>query len=526
MKVETEQVLRIAEPTNRPTSAARGWKVALPVLAAMIAAVLAVYWQTAQSMVATWGSSETFAHGYLIVPIALVLMWLRRREVAQLAPAPDYLGFVLLAGAGFAWVVAAAGQVQVLQQYAMTAMLPAGVVAVAGRRVAAALAFPLAFLLFAVPFGAVFIPPLMDWTAQATVVALRLTGIPVYREGNFFSVPSGHWSVVEACSGVRYLIASVTVGTLYAYLTYRRLWKRALFVVLCVAVPILANWVRAYIIVMVGHLSSMKLAVGADHLVYGWVFFGAVMLPLFWLGSYWRDPACEPGGPAVDSPPAVRSSAIRIAAAALGVVSIAAAWPLWMHYLGEAAADSGAVILQSPAGASGWTADSTPLSSWRPHYAGAAASVSGTYRKHDRSVSLYLAYYRNQRQGAELINSQNVIVQESHPAWANIGETRRTEDFGRGPVALRQTRLRSTGQRLLVWHWFRVSGRDLSNPYLAKALLARDTLLGRGDESSVIIVAAPDAESAEAAQETLRQFAREMLPSINSALAEPKGKLE
>jgi exosortase len=89
-------------------------------------------------------------------------------------------------------------------------------------------------LLFAVPFGEAFRPRLMDWTADSTVGALRLTGIPVYREGRYFAIPTGHWSVVEACSGLRYLIASITVGALYAYLTYQRWWKR----VACVAFSI------------------------------------------------------------------------------------------------------------------------------------------------------------------------------------------------------------------------------------------------------------------------------------------------
>ncbi len=141
------------------------------------------------------------------------------------------------------------------------------------------------------PIGEALIPPLMDWTADFTVAALKLSGIPVYREGTFFTIPSGNWSVVEGCSGLRYLIASITVGALYAYLSYRKLWKRVLFVALSVIVPIIANGLRAYMIVMIAHLSDMKLALGVDHLIYGWVFFGVVMLLLFWVGSYWRDDA-------------------------------------------------------------------------------------------------------------------------------------------------------------------------------------------------------------------------------------------
>ena len=57
-----------------------------------------------------------------------------------------------------------------------------------------------------------------------------------------------------------------------------------LFVALSVIVPIVANGLRAYMIVMIAHLSDMKLALGVDHLIYGWVFFGLVMLLLFWVG--------------------------------------------------------------------------------------------------------------------------------------------------------------------------------------------------------------------------------------------------
>lgn len=423
----------------------------------------------------------------------------------------------MLAGAGAAWLAAAAAHVQVLEQFALAAMIPAAVVAIAGRRVAFALAFPLGFLVFAVPFGEAFVPRLMDWTADFTVAALRLTGIPVYREGTFFAIPSGQWSVVEACSGLRYLIASVTVGTLYAYLNYRRFSKRALFVALSVVVPILANLVRAYMIVMLGHLSGMKLGAGVDHVIYGWIFFGLVIFVLFWVGSFFRDPWPSTRQNLNVSPRDARTSPTGMAGAALGAAALAGAWPAYAAYL-ERSGDVRAAVFSSPAPASGWAIDATAFTDWRPHYGGTAASIFQTYRKGERSVALYVAYYRNQRQGAELVSSQNVLVESTNPVWANVGAASRTEDFESGAIELRQTRLRSARQRLLVWDWFRISGRDMSNPYFAKALLARDKLLGRSDDSAAIILAAPYEIRPDAAQETLREFARDMLPSIESTL--------
>src|SRR5258706_16017176 len=149
-------------------------------------------------------------------------------------------------------------------------MIWARVLAIWGREVAGAIGFPLGFLVLGVPMGEGLIPPMMDWTADFTVRALQFSGIPVFREGLFFTIPSGNWSVVEGCSGVRYLIASLTVGVLFAYLSYRRTWKRLLFAAMSIVVPIIANGMRAYLIVMIAHLSNNQLAHGVDHFIYGW----------------------------------------------------------------------------------------------------------------------------------------------------------------------------------------------------------------------------------------------------------------
>ncbi len=499
-----------------------GWRQALPLLAVAILLILAIYWRTAESLVAIWWRSETFAHGFLIAPISLFLIWLRRRELARIPPSSDPIGLVLLAGAGLAWLVAAAGQVQIVQQYALVAMIPAAVIAIAGRDVALALAFPLGFLFLGVPIGEALIPPLMDWTADFTVAALRLTGIPVFREGTFFTIPSGNWSVVEGCSGLRYLIASITVGVLYAYLNYTRLWKRLLFVLLAVIVPIIANGMRAYMIVMIAHLSDMKLALGVDHLIYGWVFFGLVMLLLFWVGSFWRDPApaAAPavGGEGQTPQRARRRMDLGMAGSTVAALVVAAVWSLYAAHLDQASAGSSEPVLAVPMPAAGWSLDPTPLTDWRPRYEGASASVFQTYRKGDRAVVVYLGYYRHQQRGAELVTSTNIMVVQKHPVWDNVGESRRHENLGEGPVDIRETKLRSAGQRLLVWDWYRISGRDLTNAYLAKLLLARDRLLGRGDDAAAVILAAPYDEHPESAAATLQQFVQDMLPAVDTAL--------
>ncbi len=267
----------------------RTWALPAGMTLAVLFLMTAMFWPTFYSMAEVWERSETFAHGYLIFPISAWLIWRMRDELALIQPRPDWRGLILLTAAGAGWLLADAGSVNVVAQFAFIAMLIAAVWTLLGWTFVWAAFFPLMFLFFAVPVGEFLIQPLMGVTADFTVSMLQATGIPVYREGMFFSIPSGDWSVVEGCSGLRYLIASITLGVLYAYLTYRSWQRRLLFSIAAIIVPVFANSGRAYMIVMIAHLSDMKLALGVDHYIYGWVFFGIVMLLLFWIGSFWRE---------------------------------------------------------------------------------------------------------------------------------------------------------------------------------------------------------------------------------------------
>jgi exosortase/archaeosortase family protein len=122
---------------------------------------------------------------------------------------------------------------------------------------------------------------------------IKILGIPVYRDGMYIQIPNGNFVVAEACSGIRFLISTITIGVLYSYLNFTKLYKQILFVLICCAVAIIGNGLRAFLIILIGHLSDMKAAVGFDHLVYGWVFFAFIMGLIFVIGHYMSDPITE-----------------------------------------------------------------------------------------------------------------------------------------------------------------------------------------------------------------------------------------
>ena len=497
------------------------WTIAALLAIFAVATLLLLFHQSAWSTVAIWSRSETFAHGFLIFPISAFLIWGRRKEIAQLAPQPDLRGLPLLLLLGFGWLLAYLARVLVVQQFILVAMIPTLVWTILGLRVTRTLAFALGFLLFAVPMGEFLIPPLMDFTADFTVTALQLTGIPVYREGTFFTIPSGQWSVVEGCSGLRYLIASITLGCLYAYLTYRSAKRRIIFTILSMIVPIIANGLRAYMIVMIAHLSGMKLALGIDHLIYGWVFFGLVMLLLFWIGSFWREdlPTVDSGAPTVSPETSIVPATSRqIVLATLAALAVAAVWPGYAAYLESHVTPALSIKLEAPRDSAGWHLDMAPISDWRPQYQGSDASLMQTYRKGNKAVSMYLGYYRHQREGSELITSTNVMVRQKHPVWSNVGESMRTAMIEGKPLQIVQTKLRSPRLRLLVWNWNRIDNTDTVNAHLAKLLEAKAKLLSARDDGTAIIISTPYEDNPESATETLQEFISDMLPAIDASL--------
>jgi exosortase A len=498
--------------TARPTlGAARLALIALAMLAPLV-----FYFDTARSIVGIWDRSETFAYGYVVPPISLWLVWRCRAQLAQQPIEPYWPALAALAACGFGWVLAELGEIATAAQYAFAAMLPLTALAVLGKRIARIIAFPLLFVLFAVPFGEVFIDPLIGITADFTVAALRATGIPVLREGNTFSIPSGNWSVVEACSGLRYLISSVTLGTLYAWLTYRSGWRRAAFVLCSVVVPIIANGMRAYMIVMIGHLSGMKLAVGVDHIIYGWVFFGIVMFLLFWVGTFWREDHREPAAAAPDmAAPAARPvPAVRLGAAALAVALSVGVWPLWLQHLERKAPGAPHADLSSFAAA--WQ-DRTPFTRWTPEFLPADAQLRRFLQRDGRSVGLDVRYYRNQDSGSKLVSSSNKLNPD-RGSWHIADVAVRTEPMAARGLTVRESVLSDGASQMLVWQWYWIGGRATASDYTAKLLQVQERLFDGRDDGAAVMVFAPCDAGPEAARAALRAFLAANLGPLEATL--------
>lgn len=486
MKHEAEAVLASSDPVLHGRTGQFGYIAAL--LAATFVWVVAWYWETAADIAGIWWRSDTFAHGLVVLPLFGWLVWRKREALGGLSPVPAAVALPLLAVSGFGWLAGEVVSVAALSHASLAFMLVAGCVAVCGLRISRVLAFPFLFLFFGVPIGEFLLPILMRHTADFTVFALRATGVPVYQEGLHFVIPNGRWSVVEACSGLRYLVASLMVGALYAYLNYSSLKRRLLFMLVALLVPIVANWIRAYITVRVGYHFGAEFVEGFIHIVYGWVFFGIVVMLMFWIGNIWREDAPAAAPARALAVPASRAGGGAVVAAAAVLVAV---FPLIAGALLHQDA-VGAIALQAPPAQAGWTVEEGADFPYRPAFKGHRGEAFQVYRRADGAqVGLYLAFYAGQRKGEELVMHGNHLEGGEVAGWVKG----RWDDEPQAVGTVRKSLLIRGDARMSLWGWYWINGRIVANGYVAKALLALDRFTGQRDDSAAVMVLVPAASA-------------------------------
>jgi len=273
-------------------------------------------------------------------------------------------------------------------------------------------------------------------------------------------------------------------------------------------------------IVMLGHLSSNKLAAGVDHLIYGWVFFGIVIMTMFWIGSHWREDeqlpspqerltAIFPGGVIG------KASLWTMATALIVIVSI---WPLAKWHI-QGGVPSQVKQLEPLGTIAGWSVVPDQFTSWTPRFENTSAEVQTTFGGNGRMVGLYLGYYRNQDYSRKMVSSANVLESTINRVAGGL----RQIVLDQQSISVRTAELRSEdSSRMLAWQWYWVNGHLTSSDFEAKAFTAWSRLTGQGDDSAVIVVYAPQKEGNEDA--VLEAFVTAAGSAINSVLSRTRDK--
>ncbi|MES1985079.1 MAG: exosortase A [Pseudomonadota bacterium] len=493
-----------AATATMPLRSFTGWRAHLTALAIVATAILLLFIRDAHDMVAIWWNASTFQH-CLFVPF--LIGWLvhqRLPGLRQLTPQAWALGLLWLGLGSFAWLLGDAAGVALFRHAGLIVMLQGAVMALLGPNVARALTFPLFYAFFMVPFGEEVVPTLQILTAHISMWLLTLAGIPAHMEGVFITTPTGYFEVAEACSGAKFLIAMAAYAVLVANVCFRRWSRRILFVGGALALSVLANGVRAFLTILVAHLTTVDAAVGFDHVVFGWIFFGVIMVIV--MAVAWpffdrkpTDPGFDPD--ALKGTIGLRSPMSWVAPAALALAALA---PVWSAVMAASSAPVPAHI--SLPKIPGWSRTAQPQSyPWTPHFSGADHFVSGRYADaQGRIVDLSIAVYARQQEGRELVGfGQGAVGPDSKWAWTSPAFA---------PANGMGERITAPGPVVRdVMTFYAVGGAITGSAGAVKLATLKARLLGRDQRAVAILVSAEDREG-HSAQTAMTAFLRDLGP--------------
>jgi len=511
------------------------------------------FWESFDSLFGLWQHSD-HRHATLVFPITAFLIWRLRPEFENLPVASEPKGLIIVLGLLVAWTMSRLAGIQVVEHVSVLALIPATVYTVAGGQIANKLLFPLLFLILATPIGDSLVPHLMVVTADISTALLRVSGIPVFRDGQYISLPGGEFVVADVCSGVSYLTTGIMIALLYSHLTYKSRIKWVVFTAVTAITLVFANGVRAYLVMAIASASELRYLGGQDHVYFGWAMFAIVIMLLMWIGGRYADHHFHIHAQMTDGDDDETITPSLPLISVLGLIMFAAATnPLQVElgstgkYLILVAVIVGVVLFEGRTGVpiaasnSGGRLTSTgvkwrsivtiaaaasflvvapqsvrsiengaeqtvtvPLlenledcttprawmNRWSPHMQDPDIEEAVTLTCAGQPLSVYLAGYTSVLQGKELISGANRLLPSSLDRYVKRSGLE-FEDIEGKVRRVNEVRIDGPGINSLIWYWYDVDGRWATGDYEVKALQTIALLRMRPAGGHVILIESP-----------------------------------
>src|SRR5205085_2410926 len=128
---------------------------------------------------------------------------------------------------------------------------------------------------------------------------------------------------------------------------------------------------------------------GVDHLIYGWLFFGFVVMLLFWAGSFWREDTEEPHlSKDINTISPKKLPLLKLCFVTLVGAATVALWPAYAAYVQPLR--NGSVLRLTVPELTNWQRIDRPISAWRPRYISARARIDAVFEKNGHKVGLFV----------------------------------------------------------------------------------------------------------------------------------------
>jgi exosortase len=253
----------------------------------LLAAFVWAYWGTLGDLWEAWGGNPEYTHGYLVIPFALLTLWLRWDEFPAESWRPSWLGLIPMA---IALGMRAAGSAFFMHSLEGWSILlwAAGAVWLLGGFSVLRFCLPsIGFLFFMVPLpyrlSYALSTPLRRAATLISTWLLQLLGQPALAEGNTILLDQHHLGVQHACSGLRIFMGIVAIAFAYVIATRRAWWEKILILASALPVALAANSARIVVTALLYRYVSKSVGHQFNHDVAGWAMipFAAILFALF-----------------------------------------------------------------------------------------------------------------------------------------------------------------------------------------------------------------------------------------------------
>lgn len=500
----------------------------------------AVYYSTFHWLVTMDWPRDDYNHSYLIPFVVLYLLWDNRTRILELPFKPAWTGVLpFLFGVCLYWLGELAGEFFSL--YLSFWFIVIGLCGMmVGWARTKAMGFPLFMILTMFPLPHFLYDrvsfELKLLSSKLGVAMIQAYGMSAYREGNVIDLGFTQLQVVDACSGLRFLIPMIVLGIVLAYFFRASWWKRIVLVLSTIPLSIVTNSLRIALTGILYEVMGPEAAEGFFHGFSGWFIFMftlAILLLEMWILKWLppRTKAVPAAAPAItgdseeatETPPETpaakpgepwyRPPQFIVAAVILALIFGLAQGVEFREKIPPSQAFS-----QWPLEIDGWKGKRQVMEERFILELDLSDYVIVDYANaKGQMINFYTAYYESQRKG-ESIHSPATCLPGSGWRFEEAGNYAiQTPGLGTGSIKVRRAFMQKGNSQQLVYYWFPQRGRDLTTAWQLKFYVFWDALTKHRTDGALVRVITPvyPDEKMDDADRRLSDFIIKMVPVLN-----------
>ena len=433
---------------------------------------------TLSNLFSIWSTyDESYGHGFLILGISVYLIYdsVPKLKSIRIQPfVPAVLPLFLLS---LSWSIGYFASITVIQQLVLPLVIVCSIAVIAGIRMAIALLFPVLFLFFAIPVWDFLTNILVHLTVTVVQKMLAIGAITALIEGNSIQMAFGQITIADSCSGIRYLIVGTALSFLNAAMNFQTISSRIVIIGGGIALSLMANWIRVYSLILIGHFSKMQSSLMNDHEYYGWIIFIVILAPMFLAARFTRGSTQNaPLSPEASVP--IEKETIR----AMAIASIFAFLALFsgpaLVQIAPSHIDTNFNLAFNPE--PDWEISKPISNNWVPTLPSPYKHISQTLTNGSQSLNLHIYVYKKQSVDSKLLPYIASVYDKR--TWYIIESKVTSLKSKNETITLNQTRLKRKGSiaNYRMWYWYDVGGINTATYEAAKLSQIVSAISGKG----------------------------------------------